>query len=193
MELTLLNDEELISGLKGSLEDDGTLSSSSIPYYEALYDRYLRQGYSFCRYYGLRHQDAEDTVQDAFIKLFRVITSYQSDKPFKPWFLKVLLNLVRDRHRKNKRSGWKDLDIMEETPGPEEKNNLEKFQNQHILQSILNRMPEKHREVIILRIYQELDFEEMAVLLGVSSRQARNRLEQALQIFKESLEKENAG
>jgi len=71
----------------------------SLKYQEILY----RQYYSFAMAIGLRYSinrdDALEAVNDAFIKVFKKITSYIADKPFKAWLATIVINTAIDRRR----------------------------------------------------------------------------------------------
>ena len=79
--------------------------------YRALYDRYeqplLRTA---CRMLG-RQEDAEDAVQDAFLRLFRGIDGFRSGARFSTYFFRILMNACFDVLRKRKGAEFKDLDI----------------------------------------------------------------------------------
>ena len=185
MDWNELSDEELAASLKQAKTAGEKMREKHIA--SVLFDRFYRQVYSLSRYYGLRHNDAEDSVQESFIRLFKSIEHYQADRPFKPWFFKIVLNLVRKKYKELKKRKHQDLDDYEESPEAKE-NIFEKFHNREQVRDIVHRLPEKLKKVAVLWIFQELGFEEIAELLGIGSRQVRNRLDQACGLIKEKLE-----
>lgn len=192
MPISEMNDEEIIVKLQGLNGDDPNFSGVEKQYAEEIYNRYYKQAYYLSRYYGLSHNDAEDAAQESFIKLFRNVRSFNPQKGFKPWFLKMVLNKVKDRYGALKRVRYKDIDETPETAEvhdnrPHDKI-IEKFHVQEYLWSIIDGLPVKLKKVVILRIYGELKFEEIAESVGVSVRQVRNRLEYAYGMIKTSLE-----
>jgi len=78
----------------------GKCKTGSLKYQEMLYKHF----YGFAMGIGLRYclskDDALEVVNDAFIKVFNSIDSYNSDKPFKAWFRVILINTAIDRRRK---------------------------------------------------------------------------------------------
>jgi RNA polymerase sigma-70 factor (ECF subfamily) len=183
-----LSDEDILIRLKELKKSSGTFSEDMRQYAEAIYNRYNRQGYNLCRYYGLNHNDAEDVMQDSFIRLFNYIQSYKEGKPFRQWFLKIIFNQVRSKYNEKKRGFFKDPDVISEIPETDEKNNIEKFQIRAYLNDIIDKAPKKLKEVLLLHVYFDSSFEEMAITLGISSRQARNRLKKAYAFLKSRVE-----
>lgn len=87
-----------------SIADDEIISQckkGSLKYQEALYKRF----YSYAMGVGLRYcinrDDALEVVNDAFIKVFNAIASFNSDKPFKAWLRTIVVNTAIDRRRKD--------------------------------------------------------------------------------------------
>ena len=181
-ELKDCSDEDLAAGLAKALKEQD--ASAERTYAAVLYARYFKQAYKMCRYYGLSHNDAEDTAQDAFMKLCRVGSGYREGSPFKPWFFKMVLNKTRDKFSELKRHRSEDPEFF--TAVPENSENFhQKFQNQAVVDSILSRLPDKLRDTVSLRIVGNMDFNEIAASLHISSRQARNRLEQAYDLIRQ--------
>lgn len=187
-----MSDEEIISALQGLDPSNPDFNAAEKRYAEELYDRYFKQVVNLSRYYGLSRADAEDTAQESFIKLFRHIRSFNIKLKFKPWFFKLVLNKVKDLYGSMKKTGnYSDLEEVEETVDSNEVNPqdkiIEKVQNQEYIGGIIKCLPSKYKKVIILRIYGEMKFEEIAPLVGVGSRQVRKRLNKALRMVRACL------
>lgn len=192
MPISEMSDEEIVTKLQELNTDGADFEGVEKQYAEELYNRYYKQAYYLSRYYGLSHNDAEDAAQESFIKLFRNIRSFHADKGFKPWFLKMVLNKVKDRYGALKRTRYNDID---ETPESVEIHDnrphdkvIEKFHVQDYLWSIIDGLPVKLKKVVVLRIYGDMKFEEISQSVGVSVRQVRNRLDCAYKMIKSSLE-----
>lgn len=187
-----LTDEEIIGKLRGLDPSGADFNASEKRFAEELYRRYYKQAVNLSRYYGLSRDDAEDTAQESFIKLYRHIHSFNPNMKFKPWFFKLVMNKVKDLYRAMKKKGkTDDLDGVEETAeaegGVPQENIVELVQNQELMGSIIECLPSKYKKVIILRIYGEMSFEDIAPLVGVGSRQVRKRLNKALGMVKACL------
>lgn len=187
-----MNDEQIVLKLRGLDPSNADFSGVQKRYAEELYNRYYSQVVNLSRYYGLSRADAEDAAQESFIKLFRHIRSFNIGLKFKPWFFKLVLNKVKDHYGVLKRTGnYSDLEDIEETAEMNQNEPLEKFvekvQDQETIGGIIKRLPSKYKKVIILRIYGELSFEDIAPLVGVGSRQVRKRLKKALAMVRACL------
>jgi len=84
-------EEEIISQCK----------TGSLKYQEALYKRFYSYAMGISLRYSLNRDDALEVVNDAFIKVFNAISSYNSDKPFKAWLRTIIVNTAIDRRRKD--------------------------------------------------------------------------------------------
>ena len=126
------------------------------------------------------------------MKLFRNIRSFDTRLKFKPWFIMLVLNKVRDLHGSLKRNRHNDLDETEETAArndnrPQDKV-IERLHVQDFIGGIIKRLPPVYKEVILLRIYGEMKFDDIAKSIKVSVRQVHNRLDKALRMVKAVLE-----
>ncbi len=95
MEIRKLTDEQLVLNLQKLKNDSKTVFEE---YIEELFHRYKMQIYSLARYYGLQNEDAMDVIQETFIKFLNFYNSFKTDFGFKPWFFKIVLNVVRNKY-----------------------------------------------------------------------------------------------
>lgn len=155
-------------------------------YADVLYSRYATQAVNIACYYGLKREDANDAVQVAFIKAFRSIARYNKDREFKNWFFKIVLNCVRDVYNHKKRHAHSDIDTVE---FPSEHFSKE-FHISLSIRGIINKLPEKIRSTLVLKVYAGLDMDQISQTTGVSVRQVHNRLNQAYALVKKKIEEE---
>ncbi len=153
-------------------------------YFEELYRRYYQRAYNLGRFYGLEKYDAEDAVQDAFLKLLLHSDQFRTTQSFSAWFMRIVFRSILDKFREKKRHGYQDIEDIAETLVDDQKNFLEKLHFQDELQRIINRIPEKIRMVVILRVYGEMSLEEIAEVLRISLRQVHNRLKQGMDMLR---------
>ncbi len=128
--------------------------------YHWLYERYeqpfLRTAY---RMLG-RKQDAEDAVQETFLKLHRGIHHYRSGSKFSTYFFRILFNTCTDILRKR---------------GPEQKNDIEKsnpchhsfFELRHSIEEAIASLPDQARACFILYAVEEFSQDDIAETLGI--------------------------
>ena len=156
--------------------------------FELLLERH-RTALARTAYLVTRDREAiQDIMQEALIQIWRDLRSYRPYGSFKAWMLKIMLNKARKHYRK-KRVQTVPLETAIEVSGNAERPEeiVEREEQTHHLRQALDLLTTDHREVLILRYYNELTVPEIAMALGcregtIKSRlsRAHSRLEQAL-------------
>jgi RNA polymerase sigma-70 factor (ECF subfamily) len=140
---------------------------------------------------------ADDIFQDTFIKVIRTLKSdsYNEEGKFLPWVMRISHNLVVDYFRSNKKMPVKrDTDefsifsVMSDN-SPNIESQLIDFQIEKDLQKVINELPEDQKEVLMMRIYQDLSFKEISEQTGVSINTALGRMRYALMNLRKIIEK----
>jgi RNA polymerase sigma factor (sigma-70 family) len=131
---------------------------------------------------------AEDLYQETLIKIIGVIQEgrYNEEGKFLPWALRVARNLSIDYFRKEKRNPQiKNTDalmLMDNLFRSDD--NMEKAmirqENTQFVRKLINRLPDKQKEVLIMRHYNDMSFKEIAKLTDVSINTALGRMRYAL-------------
>jgi RNA polymerase sigma-70 factor (ECF subfamily) len=131
---------------------------------------------------------ADDIFQDTFIKLIHTLKSdrYNEEGKFLPWVVRIAHNLVMDYFRKEKRIGMKR--DSEELPFfsflKDEGDTVESFmvkeQIEEDIRFLIKELPEDQQQVIMMRMYQDLSFKEIAEITDVSINTALGRMRYAL-------------
>jgi RNA polymerase sigma-70 factor (ECF subfamily) len=127
-----------------------------------LIDRY---GEDLMRYLVMilgKRESAEDMFQDTWVKVMERIHRYDTDRPFAPWLFRIARNSAYDLLRRNKR--WrqddpKDLNVSEVHPNPEIDSTLAATD---LAAKLLAALSPKLRELIYLRFYADLSYQEIA-------------------------------
>lgn len=88
---------------RGIAEEDiiSNCKSGSLKYQELLYKRFYGYAMGISLRYSFSKDDALEAVNDAFIKVFNALASYNSDRPFKAWLRTIVVNTSIDRRRKD--------------------------------------------------------------------------------------------
>lgn len=131
----------------------------------------------FYRQTGNR-EDAEDLLQDMFVRLVRGIDDYRHEGRFDAWLFCIATNLVRDRSRQTKRRGityvpesargGDDTDGLADYPdsaGIDPAEPLDRAEQVDRLQWAIGQLPDAEREVILLRHFSGLNFREVAEVM----------------------------
>lgn len=131
---------------------------------------------------------AEDLMQDVFIKAIKTIKSgkYNEEGKFLPWILRIAHNLAIDQFRKEKRyptilmeDGSNVFNTLEFSQAPIE-NEYIKQDTYNLLKQYIQDLPEAQKEVLVMRHYMQMSFQEIADATGVSINTALGRMRYAL-------------
>lgn len=142
---------------------------------------------------------ADDIFQDTFIKVIKTLksNSYNEEGKFLPWVMRISHNLVVDHYRKNKKmqmvretEEFSIFSILTDTSMNVESKIITDVIEKD-LQKIIKQLPENQKEVLMMRIYQDLSFNEIAELTGVSINTALGRMRYALMNLRKVIEKNN--
>jgi RNA polymerase sigma-70 factor (ECF subfamily) len=161
---------------------------------EELYLRY-RQPVFRIVYRSTRNIDeAEDIVQDVFLKAFERLHTFREQSRFSTWLMRIALNLCTDRARMRQRrqellereADHKLAWCHPDAPDPIETAQQNAFHE--AFYTALNQLPDHHRQLIILRDLEEMDYETIAQILGTSVGAVKLRVMRARRAFKAKLE-----
>ncbi len=131
---------------------------------------------------------AEDLTQDTFIKAIKTLRGnrYNEEGKFKPWILRIAHNLAIDHFRKKKRyptivmeDGSNVFNTLEFSEAPYETFQVEQ-DTKRKLRAFIEELPDNQREVIMMRHYQEMSFQDIAETTDVSINTALGRMRYAL-------------
>jgi RNA polymerase sigma-70 factor, ECF subfamily len=140
---------------------------------------------------------ADDIFQDTFIKVIKTLksNSYNEEGKFLPWVMRIAHNLVVDHFRRNKKmpmhretEEFSIFSIMTDN-APNVENRIITEQVESDLMRIIEELPADQKEVLQMRIYQDLSFKEIADLTGVSINTALGRMRYALMNMRKVIEK----
>lgn len=140
---------------------------------------------------------ADDIFQDTFIKVIKTLKSnaYNEEGKFLPWVMRIAHNLIVDHYRKNKK-----MPMLRETEEFSIFNIISDdsltIEGQIItdliekdLQKIILELPADQKEVLMMRIYQDLSFKEISEITGVSINTALGRMRYAILNLRKVIEK----
>ena len=131
---------------------------------------------------------AEDVFQDTFIKVIRTLKQrkYNEEGKFLPWVMRIAHNLVIDYFRKNKRmpkfNRTDEFDIFSVLSDDSMNMESKMVQNQiyHQVVDIIDDLPKDQKEVLVMRIYNDLSFQEISENTGASINTVLGRMRYAL-------------
>src|SRR5687768_4480960 len=136
--------------------------------------------------------DAEEAVQDAFVKAYRALGRFRAGAPFRPWLLKIVANEARNRRRAaGRREGLAvraAASAGSEDAAPSPESALLSAERREELMAALNRLRTEDREVIACRYFLDLSEEDTAAALGWKRGTVKSRLSRALERLRDELE-----
>jgi RNA polymerase sigma-70 factor (ECF subfamily) len=152
--------------------------------YEALLLEHERFAYRLAYLITRDAGDAEDALQDAFLKAFRALGRFRRGAAFRPWLLKIVTNEARTKSRSRRRHAAIATRVGEREPPPavdaSPESTLLTDELRHRLMAAVDRLPEKLRVVVTCRYLLELSEDETAAVLGVKRGTVKSRLSRAL-------------
>lgn len=166
---------------------------------EVLIERHKQRIYSFIYSKVLDRDETEDIFQETFIKVIRTLKkgSYNEEGKFLPWVMRIAHNLIIDFFRKNKRmpkfQARNDFDIFDVISDGQDSTEQEmiNLQVQDDVRKLIDELPDDQREVLIMRIYRDMSFKEIADSTDVSINTALGRMRYALINLRKIIEKHN--
>lgn len=163
--------------------------------FNVLFSRYSSRIYTAIYLFVNDTDEANDIFQETFIKIIDTIRKgkYNEEGKFVQWALRIANNLCIDHFRKNKRSKIiktnDDFDIFDTIPASENQESaIIKEQTYKAVRRVIEELPVEQKEVLMLRMYAELSFKEIAQLTGVSINTALGRMRYALINLKKTVE-----
>lgn len=157
-----------------SLEDDKFVKRAiegDQDAYKELMDKYQKPLYFHVLKMVRNHEQVEDLVQEAFMKAFNNLSSYNTNYAFSTWLYRITTNHTIDYLRKKKlnttsindpvktRDGEMEIQISDEA---QTDRNIIRQERKQIIHNAINDLPKKYRRVIEMRHLQELSYQEIA-------------------------------
>ena len=164
---------------------------------EQLIKRHQSRIYGFIYSKILDSDLANDIFQDTFIKVIKTLktNSYNEEGKFLPWVMRISHNLVIDHFRKNKKmplfretEAFSIFSIMSDDSPTIEKQIISN-QVESDIQKLLEKLPEDQKEVLIMRMYQDMSFKEISEATGVSINTSLGRMRYAIINLRKLVEK----
>ena len=163
-----------------------------------LVEKYKRLVYRVAIQITKNHEDANDVMQDTFLKVYESIHSFRKDAAFETWLYRIVVNhatnLVkrRERRRESPLSGTSEMEIHPDLRRAADLAsnphlNLERKERQRWVTQAINSLPLKQRTVVILHEFEGLTHPEIASILNCSEGTIRSRLHYARHKLKDLL------
>jgi len=176
------------------------INSGQFDRFPELVKRYEQKLYNFSLRMCQDATDAEDTVQETFLNVFRYLKDFRYEAKFKNWLYRVAASTCIKKRRKSKFAPERELSLDEfisqdEAEGPNQVPNwalmpLDKLLNDELLDKInqaIFSLPEKYRLVIVLRDIEGFSTAETGQILNLSAANVKVRLHRARLFLRDKL------
>ncbi len=167
--------------------------------FNKLVESWYKRIYNFCYKYFNDHDQASESAQKTFIKMFDRIGQLDDVSKFKPWLYIVALNICREESRKKSRVAGLFVqqsdeveDGLTQAGGQQPGVAMETQELSDIVGSVLQCLPEEQRSVVVMKEYEGMKFREIAEVLNLSENTVKSRLYYGLKAMKKKLESNNA-
>ena len=162
--------------------------------YRELVEMYQGQVFSLALRMVRRREDAEDVTQETFVRMFRALNRYDTNRPFAAWLMTIASRLCIDQIRRRRvnpvslthqepgSDEQHEMDVEDPGPGPDEitSHSEEERRSNELIQSL----PPHYRVVVVLRHLQDLSYEEIADALNLPLGTVKARIHRAREILK---------
>ena len=133
---------------------------------------------------------AQDVVQDAFIKSYEKLNMFEGRASFKSWLYQITVNTARNKLREN-RYDFSDIDDVQLSVAPIAERKMIHAAVTDLIQLEVDRLPFKQKTALVLRVYEDLSFAEIAEIMQCPYDTAKANYRHALLKLKEIFETQN--
>ena len=151
---------------------------------EKIYRKYAAEMFAVCIRFTNNRADAEDILQDGFIKIFNSIGKYSGKGSFEGWMRRVFVNMCLEQYRK--RQSMTVVDNLPDTAAADIEDDIDDNVDipVDVLQRFVNELPDKYRMVFGLYVVENMKHKEIATALGISEGTSKSNLARARELLK---------
>jgi RNA polymerase sigma-70 factor (ECF subfamily) len=157
--------------------------------FESLVRMYQRQVYTFLYRLSSNMEDAMELTQSTFVKAWISLERFRGESSFKTYLYRIAANAWRNTVRDRVRRRAVDLDDVTLVSDQDPHLELEASREQVIFGNLVDRLPPRQKEVLVLRIREGLSFEETAKIMGCTTGSAKASYHHAVSKLKENIAK----
>ncbi len=135
-------------------------------------------------------EDARDLAQDVFLRVYRHAGRYRGRGQFRSWLFRVAGNAARSYLRRRKLLRWVRFDAKEHeltSPAAGQEHQLIRKDLQHLVQAEVLKLPERQREALLLRRYEEMSYDEIAESMKITLPAVESLLQRAMRTLRTRL------
>jgi RNA polymerase sigma factor (sigma-70 family) len=159
-----------------------------------LYDRYAPSMLAVCMRYARDRDEAEDILQEAFLKIFQNISSFRYEGSFEGWMKRVLINHALNHYRRIRKMPFlEDIDEIRETDilDREDQDLLPAPVSAEKLTSLIQKLPPGYRMVFNMYVFEEFSHKEISKELNISENTSKTQLLKARRMLRNKINELN--
>ena len=166
--------------------------------YALLVEEYKKPIYNLAYRMTSNSQDAEDIAQETFLRSFRELSRYDTNRRFYTWLYTISLNLIRNHLKKSgRKADFRNMETLSDISAVDTKKavsseaddlNESRKERENQLEICLQKLSPELRELLVLRFYQGLSFEVIAEITGLSQSAVKMRVYRGLKKLKKFLQ-----
>jgi RNA polymerase sigma-70 factor (ECF subfamily) len=131
--------------------------------------------------------DADDLVQETFVRAWRALERFDPERPLLPWLYRIATNRAMSLLEIRRRRPAEELTEAVADPGPSPQEDAERRRLHREVRREVDRLPEEQRVVLILRAAEDLSYREIAEVLGVPIGTVMSRLSRARETLRKKV------
>ena len=168
------DDDALVAQFRDH-DDDGAFNQLVI--------RHQRDVYRLAFRMAGNHADAHDLAQEAFVRVYRSLDRFRGDSAFKTWLYRIVVNLSLNHIKRTRREEMSrvDLDDVSLPVGPRSLDLLVEAERSEQVRGAIAKLPEKQKKTLILKVFHELKYTEIARIMKCSVGTAKANFFHAVQ------------
>ncbi len=175
-------------------------STPDLEGFRAIMQAHNRKLYRIARSIVRNNSDAEDVLQEAYVRAFTRFQDFRGDSTVTTWLARIVINEALGRLRKRRRQRKLAEDMRQShqaeiiafplNSNSDPERTMAQRQILDLVEKLTDHLPDTYRTVFVLRVIEGLGNEETAALLGLRPETARTRLHRARHLLKEQLERQ---
>lgn len=165
--------------IKGCIEGDSQMQ-------RLLYDQFSSKMYGVCLRYAENTEDANDVMQEGFIKVYKSLSKFRAEGSFEGWIRRIFINTSIEHYRKKVKL-YNVTEVQENTIEDSELDALDSLATKDIL-NIVNQLSPGYKQVFNMHVVEGYSHKEIADLLGITEGTSKSQLARAKGVLKKMIE-----
>lgn len=161
--------------------------------FEFVYHSTAPQLMQICRRYASNHDEAQDILQESYIKIYKSLKNFDLKAPFEPWAKRITINTAIDHYRKNLNLTFRSLGNLDQIEDEEEifvSNDFLKLDIEKVMAAV-QELPVGYRIILNLFVLEHKSHKEIAETLQINESTSRSQLTKARKAIKAKFENES--